>query len=388
MHLLLLLGLMLLSPLVTTLGHHHRRELKKKVKEHPMDTTAATSSRDFAFDLYRALASAAPGQNIFFSPLSITTALAMVSLGARSNTKTQILEALGLNLQETPEEELHRGFQQQLQELGQPRDGFQLSLGNALFMDQKLGLQEDFLSAVKTLYLADTFPTNFGDPTGAMKHINDYVAKKTQGKIVHLVKDLDPTAVAVMVNYIFFKAKWETSFSRQSTQEQDFYVNSETVVQVPMMSHEDLYYYLHDWTLSCRVVGVPYQGNATALLILPSEGKMEQVENGLNEKTLRKWLKMFRKRQLQLYFPRFSITGSYQLEKVLPNLGIRDIFSSFADLTGMTNHSSIQISEPQWLSDAWRLSGRWCTKPWWKWTSREPRPPPPPGWSSCSGRHS
>ncbi|XP_004455967.1 plasma serine protease inhibitor [Dasypus novemcinctus] len=342
---LLLLCLMLFSPLVATFGRHHRREMKTEVQEAHVDTTAAAKSRDFAFDLYRALAAAAPDRNIFFSPLSISTALAMVSLGARANTKAQILEALGLNLEETPEEEFHMGFQKLLQELSQPRDSLQLSLGNALFMDRKLDFEETFLSAVKKLYLADTFTTNFGDPTGALKQINDYVAKQTQGKIVDLLKDLEPTTIAVLVNYIFFKAKWKTSFSRQSTQERDFYVNSKTVVRVPMMNHEDLYYYLHDRNLSCRVVGVPYQGNATALLILPNEGKMEQVENGLNEKTLRKWLKIFRKRHLDLYFPKFSITGSYQLEKVLPKLGIHDIFSSHADLTGITNHSNIQISE-------------------------------------------
>ncbi|XP_076979567.1 plasma serine protease inhibitor [Tamandua tetradactyla] len=345
MHFLLLLGVMLLSPSVATLSHYHHHELKKKVKEPPVDTTADTGSRDFTFDLYRVLASAAPGQNIFFSPLSISVALAMVSLGARSNTKTQILEALGLNVKETPEEEFHRHFLQLLQEVSQSRDDLQLSLGNALFMSQTLDLQEAFLSAMNTLYLADTFPTNFRDSAGALKQINDYVTKQTQGKIVNLVKELDPTAVAVMVNYIFFKAKWKTSFNPEGTHEQNFYVNPQTVVQVPMMNREDMHYYLHDWNLSCRVVGVPYQGNATALLILPSEGKMEQVENGLNEKTLKKWLKMFRKRQLQLYFPKFSITGSYQLEKVLPKLGIRDIFSSSGDLTGITNHSNIQVSE-------------------------------------------
>lgn len=73
-------------------------------------------------------------------------------------------------------------------------------------------------------------------------------------------------------------------------------MTSETVVRVPMMKGEDHYYYFLDRNLSCKVVGVPYQGNATAFFILPSEGRMEQLENGLNEKTLRKWLRMFTKR--------------------------------------------------------------------------------------------
>ncbi|XP_014698623.2 plasma serine protease inhibitor-like [Equus asinus] len=346
MQLGLILCLVLLSPPAATLHRHRSRETKKRVKELPSTAaTVAPGTNGFAFDLYRALAAAAPNQNIFFSPLSISTTLAMISLGARSNTKAQILQGLRLNLQEGVEEDLHNAFQQLLRELGRPRDDLQLNLGNALFISPTVHIQDSFLSAVRTLYLADTVPTNFGDPAGAQKQINDYVAKQTQGKIVDLVKDLDSTEVMVMVNYIFFKAQWETSFNYRNTLEQDFHVTSETAVRVPMMRREDWYYYLLDQNLSCKVVAVPYQGNATALFILPNEGTMGQVENGLHERILRKWFKTFIKRRLELYLPKFSIEGSYQLEKILPKLGISDVFTSQADLSGLTNHSNIQVSE-------------------------------------------
>ncbi|KAK2507766.1 hypothetical protein MC885_013462 [Smutsia gigantea] len=340
----LLLCLMLLGPQVATL-RRHSREVKKRVGELPLVAAVPPCGRDFTFDFYRALATAAPDKNIFFSPLSISITLAVLSLGAQSNTKAQILEGLGLNQQGCPEEELHTAFQQLLQELGQPREDLQLSLGNALFIGLTVPIQETFLSAMRTLYLADAFPTDFADPAGAQRQINDYVAKETKGKIVDLVKDLDSTEIMVMVNYIFFKAKWETSFNHKSTREENFYATSETVVRVLMMNNENQYYYLLDRNLSCQVVGVPYQGNATALFILPSEDGMAQVENGLNEKILKKWLKLFTKRQLNLYLPKFSIEGSYQLEEVLPKLGIRDVFTSRADLTGITNHSNIQVSQ-------------------------------------------
>ncbi|XP_069345475.1 plasma serine protease inhibitor [Eulemur rufifrons] len=345
MQLFLPLCLLLLSPQAAAFRRQRSREMRKRVQELPAAAKAAPSSRDFTFNLYRALASAAPGQNIFFSPLSISTSLAMLSLGARSSTKAQILEGLGLKPQEDQEEQLHRGFQQLLRELNQPRDGFQLSLGSALFEDSTVRIGDAFRSALKTLYLANVFSTNFKDPAGAQKQINDYVAKQTQGKIVDLIKDLDSTEIMVMVNYIFFKAKWETSFNPQNTKEQDFHVTRKKVVRVPVMSREDEYYYLLDRNLSCRVVGVPYQGNATALLVLPSEGKMAQLENGLSEETLRNWLKMFTKRELELYLPKFSIKGSYQLEKVLPRLGISEVFTSKADLSGISNYPNIQVSQ-------------------------------------------
>ncbi|XP_036887286.1 plasma serine protease inhibitor isoform X2 [Sturnira hondurensis] len=348
MQLCLLFCLVLLSLQVASLPRRHRTwRTKKRVRELPGVSTAAPGNQNFTFDLYRALAAAGPNQNIFFSPLSISTSLALVSLGAQSDTKTQILEGLGLPVQGGPEEEeaLHSSFRQLLQTLRQPREDLQLGLGTALFILPTVHIQDTFLSTARTLYLADTFPTNFRDPEAAKKQINDYVAKQTKGKIVDLVKDLDSSEIMVMVNYIFFKAKWETSFDHKSTQMQDFHVTSETVVQVPMMRQEDEYYYLLDRNLYCRVVGVPYRGNATALFVLPNEGRMEQVEAGLNQDTLRKWLKRLTKRRLQLHLPKFSMEGSYQLEEVLPKLGIRDIFTSQADLSGLSNHSNIYVSE-------------------------------------------
>lgn len=342
----LLLCLALLSAQGSSLHHQHSWRTKKRVRELPVATTAAPAHGNFTFDLFRALVAANPNQNVFFSPLSVSMPLAMISLGAQASTKAQILEGLGLGAQGGPkEDELHQGFQRLLQELRQPREDLQLSLGNALFLRHTVRVQDALLNAMRTLYQADVVPTNFEDPAGAQKQINDYVAKQTKGKIVDLVKDLDSSEVMLLVSYIFFKAKWETHFNPQSTHKQDFHVTPETVVQVSMMKREDEYGYLLDQSLYCKVVGLPYQGNATALFILPSEGKMQKVEAGLDQETLTKWLRKLTKRKLQLFLPKFSIEGSYQLEKIFPKLGIRDLFTSRADLGGFTNHSNIQVSQ-------------------------------------------
>ncbi|XP_004682084.1 PREDICTED: plasma serine protease inhibitor [Condylura cristata] len=346
MQLCLLLCLVLLSPQAAALRRHHSGVMKKRSKEPLPATTSAPAENDFVFDLYRAIAAANPSQNIFFSPLSISTTLAMVSLGTGSSSRQQILEALGISSQEDWEEaQLHTTYQTLLQELSQPRDSLQLKLGNVLFISPQVNIYETFLNAVKTLYLADTFPTNFRDPVKAQKMINDYVAKETKDNVVDLISSLDSTEVMVMVNYIFFKAKWESAFSRKNSRKQDFYVTPDKSVRVVMMRNEDYYRYLMDRSLSCQVVAVPYQGNTTALFILPIEGRMEQVENGLTEKTVKKWLKSFTKRQLSLYLPRLSLECSYELQNILPVMGIRDIFSSHADLSRMTDHSNIEVSE-------------------------------------------
>nr|AAC53063.1 plasminogen activator inhibitor 3 [Mus musculus]AAH90981.1 Serpina5 protein [Mus musculus] len=326
-------------------SRRHSHSKKKKAKESSVGAVGPPSSKDFAFRLYRALASESPGQNVFFSPLSVSMSLGMLSLGAGLKTKTQILDGLGLSLQQGQEDKLHKGFQQLLQRFRQPSDGLQLSLGSALFKDPAVHIRDDFLSAMKTLYMSDTFSTNFGNPEIAKKQINNYVAKQTKGKIVDLIKDLDSTHVMIVVNYIFFKAKWQTAFSETNTHKMDFHVTPKKTIRVPMMNREDEYSYYLDQNISCTVVGIPYQGNAIALFILPSEGKMKQVEDGLDERTLRNWLKMFTKRRLDLYLPKFSIEATYKLENVLPKLGIQDVFTTHADLSGITDHTNIKLSE-------------------------------------------
>ncbi|XP_059135189.1 plasma serine protease inhibitor [Peromyscus eremicus] len=319
------------------------RSREEKDKKSSVGAGLTPGSKDFVFNLYMALASEAPGQNVFFSPMSVVMSLSMLSLGTGPRTKTQILEGLGLSLQQ--EDEFHKFYQQLMKRFSQLTNGLQLSLGSALFTDPAIRIQHSFLSAMKTLYMADTFSTNFGNPEMTKKQINDYVAKKTKGNIVDLIKDLDSTHVMVLINYIFFKAKWETAFNDQNTHQKDFHVTPKKTIQVPMMNRKDEYYYILDQSISCTVVRIPYQGNASALFILPSEGKMQQVEKGLNGRALMNWLTTARKRQLNLYLPKFSIEGTYQLEKILPKLGIRDIFTTHADLSGITDYPNIKLSE-------------------------------------------
>ncbi|XP_038193888.1 plasma serine protease inhibitor [Arvicola amphibius] len=332
--------------LLFSLGVASRRsQEKKKGKGSSVSARVTPRSEDFAFSLYRALASEAPDQNVFFSPMSVSMSLAMLSMGTGSHSKTQIMEGLGLSLQQSQEAELHKGFLHLLQRFSQLSDGLQLSLGSALFIDPAVRIRDNFLGAMKTLYMADTFSTNFGNPEMAKKQINDYVAKQTKGKIVDLIKELQSTHFMVLINYIFFKAKWETAFSDKNTHKEDFHVTPKQTIQVLMMNREDEYYYIMDRDIPCTLVRIPYQGNATALFILPSEGKMQQVEKGLNARALKNWLKTTTKRRLGLCLPKFSIEGTYHLEKILPKLGIKDVFTSNADLSGMIDNANVNLSE-------------------------------------------
>ncbi|XP_059579174.1 alpha-1-antitrypsin [Alligator mississippiensis] len=305
----------------------------------------APSNADFAFRFYRQAASQEDGKNVCFSPVSISTAFAMLMLGAKNTTLRQTLEAFAFNLTEIEEKEIHDGFRHLLHMLNQPDSGVQLSMGNALFIKDGLNVLPKFLEDVKSFYESEAFLSNFRNPPEAEKQINDYIEKKTEGKIANLVKDLDPDVLMVLVNYIFFKAYWKRPFFEHMTEEDHFFVDSKTSVKVKMMHQKGLFGIYHDETLSCWVVEMPYKGNAAALFILPDEGKMKQVEDALLKETVHKWEQALEQRNIHLYLPKFSVSGTYEMRTLLQNMGVIDVFSRSADLSGITGNRDLIVSK-------------------------------------------
>uniref|UniRef100_A0A4X1SG94 Serpin domain-containing protein n=1 Tax=Sus scrofa TaxID=9823 RepID=A0A4X1SG94_PIG len=210
--------------------------LKGQIKKLPAHNTAVVSSNtDFAFSLYKQLALAERRENVIFSPLSVSIALAFLSLGARGPTLIELLEGLKFNLTKTPEAEIHQGFQHLLQALSQPSNLLQLNVGNAMFVDERLKLLDKFVQDARELYFSEVFSISFKDSDAAVEFINNYVKNKTKGKIVDLFKQLSPDTVLVLVNCIYFKAKWKMPFNPNFTTGADFHVSKNRTVRVPMM---------------------------------------------------------------------------------------------------------------------------------------------------------
>lgn len=171
------------------------------------------SNTRFAFFLYQRLAQENPGQNLLFSPVSISTSLAMLSLGARSDTKTQILRSLGFNVTHVPEPTIHLGFEHLVRSLNEYHRGRDLRMGSVLFIRKDLQLQAKFLNRVKKLYGTKVFSEDFSNAVTAQSQINSYVEKETKGKVVDVIQDLDSQTAMVLVNHIFFKGEADSLFS-------------------------------------------------------------------------------------------------------------------------------------------------------------------------------
>ncbi|NWI96568.1 AACT protein, partial [Pitta sordida] len=301
---------------------------------------------DFVFRFYKQVISKEADENVFFSPMSISTAFAMLAVGAKSTTLSQIFEGLGFDgLTETRIHDIHDSFHKVLSVLNCTASNITVNIGNALFTAVGYEPQESFLQNTKKFYGADFFSSDFHEPKEAKKQINKYVEEKTKGKIPELVGHLHPSTVLVLVNYIYFKAAWEKSFDPLDTYEDDFFVNTNASVKVNMMQRESIADTYYDEDLSCEVIELPYQGTARALFILPDDGKMKQVEDALSKETVCKWNNKLLTRRLNLQLPKFSISGSYDVKKLFEELGITEVFSDNADLSGISGSRNIQVSQ-------------------------------------------
>ncbi|XP_066408479.1 alpha-1-antitrypsin-like [Molothrus aeneus] len=305
----------------------------------------APSNADFAFKLYKQIRDELGDGNIFFSPLSISTAFAMLTLGARSNTLRELQKGLSFNLTQMEEQEIHEAFQGILQLLNDPHREDQLNMGNALFIDKQVELLQNFFDHVRNFYYVEPVYSNFQNLPRAIKEINMYVETKTHGKIVDLVKSLDSETVMVLINYVFFRGSWERPFNSLNTRDDDFFLDAKNSVKVKMMHQNKVFNVHRDEKLSCWVVEIPYKGNVTALFVLPDKETMKQVEDALLKETVSNWLRALEKRKIYLDLPKFSISGSYDVKSLFKKMGVTEVFSDQADLSGMAKDRLLKVSK-------------------------------------------
>ncbi|XP_003928867.1 corticosteroid-binding globulin [Saimiri boliviensis] len=306
----------------------------------------ASVNADFAFSLYKHLVALSPKKNVFISPVSISMALAMLSLGTCGHTRAQLLHGLGFNLTEKSEAEIHQSFQHLHQLLAESDSSLEMTLGNALFLDGSLELLESFSADIKHYYESEVLTLNFQDwATTASRQINGYVKSKTQGKIDDLFSGLNSPAVLILINYIFFKGTWKQPFDLASTREENFYVDETTVVKVPMMFQSGTIRYLHDSELPCQLVQLNYAGNGTVFFILPEKGKMNIVITALSRNTIDRWSAGLTRSQVDLYIPKVTISGAYDFGGVLEDMGIADLFTNHANFSRITQDAQLKLSK-------------------------------------------
>ncbi|XP_041817202.1 leukocyte elastase inhibitor-like isoform X1 [Chelmon rostratus] len=349
-------------------------------------TPLSKANTTFSLALFKKLSDDDKSANIFYSPFSISSALAMVMLGSRGNTATQMSEVLCFTEAEKPrhagemqmqqqvqsrlppyllkclktqdfQDEVHVSFAQLLNELNKPDAPYALSVANRLYGEQSYQFVEDFLGGTKKHYKAELEPVDFITSSEVARlNINNWVEKQTQGKIKDVLAQgvVDSMTRLVLVNAIYFKGNWNSQFQESATRDAQFRVNKNDHKPVKMMHQKRKFPLTYIPEANCQILEMPYKGKELSMLIfLPNEIEdsttgLEKLEKELTYDNFVEWTRpdMMDEIEVQVGLPRFKMEEKYDMKNVLVSMGMVDAFDmAMSDFSGMSPANDLVLSK-------------------------------------------
>ncbi|XP_078686710.1 leukocyte elastase inhibitor-like isoform X2 [Branchiostoma floridae x Branchiostoma belcheri] len=305
----------------------------------------SAANTEFALSLYRQLCG--DSGNVFFSPYSISVALAMTSLGARGSTEAAMKGTLCYK--DMSNDVLHSTFSTLHQQL-YASDKYTLQTANRLYGEQTYSFLQDFLNATRKNYGAELASVDFkGAAEQVRGTINKWVEEQTKDKIKDLIPAgaVDAMTRLVLVNAIYFKGNWDKQFKAEMTQDMDFNINNNEKVKVPMMKMEEKFNYGEFQDQKFRVLELPYVEKELSMLIfLPDEVEgIRNLESALTATTLQTVSSQMYSTKVNLMLPRFKLEQDFSLGETLKKMGMGEAFSDGADFSGMSAAADLFISE-------------------------------------------
>ncbi|XP_003225625.2 leukocyte elastase inhibitor isoform X1 [Anolis carolinensis] len=326
---------------------------ERREKSFIMDQLANANTH-FALDLFQKLTEANSTGNIFFSPLNISSALAMVYLGAKGDTATQLSKACHFDAVE----DLHVKLQALSTKINRSDAPYVLKLANRLYGEKTYCFLKDYLTSTQKLYGAELSMVDFLNAAQSVRtQINQWVEGQTEGKITELLSEdsVNELTKLVLVNAIYFKGSWEEKFDKFDTTDKPFRLSKKEKKNVKMMFMKKKLPFSYIDDCKCRVLELPYQGKELSMiLLLPDDIEddstgLEQLEKQLILGNLQKWTcsqNMYSNHEVYVHLPKFKLEESYDLQSYLEALGLRDVFGSGkADLSGMSRARDLHVSK-------------------------------------------
>lgn len=299
----------------------------------------------FAFDLYKVLKQGEAGKNIFISPFSISTALAMTYTGARGDTESQMAHALRFSL---PQERLHTAFSGLLEDLNSAK-GYELAVANRLWGQKDYPFLKSFLDFIDAHYRGGFEEVDYVDNREESRRIiNQWVEAQTKQKIRELLlkEDLKPATRLVLTNAIYFKGGWRAKFDPQKTAPAPFLLENGGTAQASFMTQTGRFrYFMND---DFEALELPYAGDRLSMVVLlPQKGvKLEKIESLLSADTLRSWRSEMTETEIRVFLPRFRTETRFELNGPLAALGMPDAFDeNLADFSGIMGKKDLHISK-------------------------------------------
>jgi len=297
----------------------------------------------FAVELYSQLRN--QSGNLFFSPESISTALAMTYAGAHGDTAAEMAKTLHFTL---PPDRFHPAMGALLGDLNTAHNGYQLSVASALWAQQGYALLDDFLQLTRSDYGAGFNHVDFkGATETARLTINQWVEQKTENKIKDLLQPgaLNPATRLVLTNAIYFKGAWQSQFQIAQTQDEDFHLSKAQSVKVPLMHRAGAYNYLNAGKF--QALEIPYKSEELSMIVfLPKDiGGLPALEQSLTASNIKQWLSHLRPvPEVIVTIPKFKVSQQFALQDTLGAMGMPQAFEASADFSGMTGSRDLWIS--------------------------------------------
>ena len=301
------------------------------------------SNAAFAFDLYQAVRR--PEGNLFFSPYSISVALAMARAGAAGETASQMDAVLHLPREGVAQG--HRELAQQLEppllaesdeEESRPTPAYELNIANALWGQEDLPFQRRFLAVLEDDYGAPLARVDFAKSAEVRDRINAWVAERTRDRIRNIIPEGQPSPDArlALANAIYLKASWAGPFPAGRTAEAPFTASAGEQVTVPFMHQTQHLGYAGMGDV--QVLSLPYRDARMSMIILlpRKSSSLEGLQARLDPEQLATWLSALRPTHVRVALPRFEFASSFDLTETLAEMGMRDAFDGGrADFSNM-----------------------------------------------------
>jgi serpin B len=314
----------------------------------------ASDNGQFALDFYQKLAAEYKDQNFFFSPYSISSALAMTYAGARGQTATQMAATLRFTL---PQESLHAAFNSESLQLnargegasGKDGKGFRLNIVNSIWGQSGYPFVESFLDCLALNYGAGLNAVDFaGNPETCRVTINTWVEDKTESRITDLLPQgsIDALTRMVLVNAVYFNAAWLNPFDESATSLGNFNLLSGSGKQVNMMHQTESFAYLD--ADGYTAIELPYDGKQLSMVIVvPDQGKFSIVEASLGANMVDTIIAGLQPQQVALSMPRWKFTSdAISLVDMFKQMVMQLPFDrSLADFSGIATVDKLYISE-------------------------------------------
>jgi serine protease inhibitor len=301
-----------------------------------LPASLARGQIEFGLNLYRELGTQAG--NLFLSPVSLSTALAMVQAGAEGDTAAEMARALRF-----PASNLHGQAAAQIRDLPLEAEGRQLRIANALWIQKGFPLKPAFLATVGASYGGAPRIVDFVEaPEQAVATVNRWAEEQTNGRIRGLIQrqNVNELTRVILTNAVWFKADWLHPFPPLQTRPRPFHLGDGGTVSAPMMRQRGQFRLLNG--PGFEAVELPYKGEEFSMMIfLPRpETGLGALEAALGADALSGWIEALRRSEradLELVVPKLELDTRASLVPPLQALGMRLAFTESAELKGMAD---------------------------------------------------